>query len=154
MERALHLLLWVSFQRKNRIMSLPGIRCRAGKKLQQKERKLYTRRKTQSRESNSMRLHQMLLRNSLREKKLVIFLKESKKVTSDTADGEKKRRRIKGKLPKNETELSNRVETLTGKGYCGSSEDTISKNGEPGKEKKNMYVSWEKFKEETSMLIV
>ncbi|KAM7331302.1 hypothetical protein ACRRTK_010491 [Alexandromys fortis] len=59
------------------------------------------------------------------------------KSNSDTTDGEKKRKRIKGKLSKNETELSNRVEKLTGKGYCcGSSEDTLSKNGEPGREKK------------------
>lgn len=59
------------------------------------------------------------------------------KSNNDTTDGEKKRKRIKGKLSKNETELSNPVEKLTGKGYCcGFSEDTMSKNGEPGREKK------------------
>ncbi|KAH0512200.1 Transcriptional regulator ATRX [Microtus ochrogaster] len=59
------------------------------------------------------------------------------KSNSDTTDEEKKCKRIKGKLSKNEAKLSNRVEKLTEKGYCcGSSEDTVSKNGEPGRKKK------------------
>lgn len=64
------------------------------------------------------------------------FLRGKQGSNSDSTDGEKKRKRIKGKLSKNETELSNRAEKLSGKGFCcGSSEDTTSKNGEPGREK-------------------
>ncbi|CAO2612888.1 Transcriptional regulator ATRX [Lemmus lemmus] len=65
------------------------------------------------------------------------FLKGKQESNSDTTDGEKKCKRIKGKLSKNETELSNSVEMLPGKGYCcGSSDNKMSENGEPWREKK------------------
>ncbi|XP_021575164.1 transcriptional regulator ATRX isoform X7 [Carlito syrichta] len=65
------------------------------------------------------------------------FPKGIKQNKNGTTDGEKKRKKIKGKTSRKKNELSDNAEKLPGKGdSCDSSEDKKSKNGASGREKK------------------